>query len=131
MKTFTLILCAVSGILALGAGIVALIVPHLVLSPDLRTPLTQHLIREEAAAFVFIGMMLIWCVRHFERRQPVHIGLVVFTGLFAVIHWLGYLEDGRISLSAIVNTVPFVIFVVTMPRVRAAAEQQGRPASIA
>jgi len=127
MKTFTLVVYAVSGVGALVAGIVALIVPGRALPPHARTALTQHLIREEAAAFVFIGMMLLWCVRHFERRRPVHIGLVVFTGLFAVIHWLGYLEDGRVSVSAIVNTIPFVIFALTMPRARAAAGQPGRP----
>jgi hypothetical protein len=33
MKTFTLIVYAVSGVLALAAGIVALVVPNLVLPP--------------------------------------------------------------------------------------------------
>lgn len=131
MKTFTRIIYAVFGALALIAGVVALISPGVILPPDLRTPVTQHLIREEAAAFVFIGMMLLWCVRHFDRRQPVHIGLVVFTGLFAVIHWLGFFDSGRVSLSAIANTIPFAIFLVTLPRTRNATVERPRPATIA
>lgn len=126
MKTLTLAVYAVSGVLALLAGVLGLVAPGLALPPDLTSPLTVHLIREEAAAFVFIGMMLLWCFRHFERRRPIHIGLVVFTGLFAVIHWLGYLQDGRISTSAVVNTIPFVIFVLTMPRGRVAVERQAQ-----
>ena len=129
MKTFTLVIYAAAGAGALLAGIVALIVPGQILPPDARTPLTIHLIREEAAAFVFIGMMLLWCVRNFERRRPIHIGLVVFTGLFAVIHWLGYLEDGSVSLSAIVNTIPFLVFSVTLPGAGRAAAQPERPAA--
>lgn len=130
MKTLTLAVYTLAGAGALLAGIVALFVPGLALPPDARTPLTIHLVREEAAAFVFIGMMLLWCVRHFERRRPIHVGLVAFTGLFAVIHWLGYFEDGRVSLSAIVNTIPFLVFLVTMPRAGAAAGQPGRPAAM-
>lgn len=129
MKTFTLAVYALAGIGALLAGTVALVVPGLALPPDERTPLTIHLIREEAAAFVFIGMMLLWCTRNFERRRPVHLGLLVFTGLFAVIHWLGYFEDGRVSLSAIVNTVPFLAFAVTIPRADSVAGQPRRPAA--
>lgn len=128
MKTFTLVVYAVAGVGALLAGIVALIIPGQILPPDARTALTIHLIREEAVAFVFIGMMLLWCVRNFERRRPVHVGLVVFTGLFAVIHWLGY-EGGGVSLSAIVNTIPFLVFAATLPRAGAAATQPGRPAA--
>ena len=131
MNTFTRVIYVVAGALAVLAGVVALIAPGMVLPGDLRTPVTLHLIREEAAAFVFIGMMLLWSVRNFERRHGVHIGMVVFTGLFAVIHWLGFFEDGRVTVSAVVNTVPFLIFVATMPRARAIEGQSRRAATIA
>jgi uncharacterized protein DUF4345 len=126
---FTVGVYAVFGSLALIAGIVALIAPDMIL-PDAHTPVMRHLIREEAALFVFVGMMVLWCVRNFERRHAVHAGLVVFTGLFAVIHWLGFFDDHRVTLSAIANTVPFVVFLATMPRARTAVGEK-RPAAMA
>src|SRR5687768_8968668 len=73
----TLGLYALFGGVSLIAGAAALLAPGIVLG-DATTPLTAHLIREEAAAFVFIGLMFFWCIRHFEQRRPVHLALLVF-----------------------------------------------------
>jgi hypothetical protein len=114
MRAFTLGIYAVFGALSLVAATAALLAPQLVLADDF-SPLTAHLIREEAAAFVFIGLMFFWCLRHFDQRRPVHLALMVFTGLFAVIHWADYLREYRHIEGALVNTVPVLVLTVTAP----------------
>ena len=113
MRSTTRAVYVVFGALAIGAGAAALLSPGLILSPEDLTPLASHLVREQAAGFIFIGLMFFWCVRHFDERQPVHFGLLVFTGLFAAIHWAAYLEDQRNLVSPLVNSVPGLVLALT------------------
>lgn len=115
MRAITLGLYGVGGALAVLAGLVAVAAPRKILPGAEITPLAAHLIQEEGATFVFIGSMLLWCTRHFERRRPVHLAMVVLTALFAVIHWMGYVRHPEYIVPALVNTVPFVLFAVTAP----------------
>jgi hypothetical protein len=105
---------AVFGTLALLAGIVALLRPAIIL-PDVHSQLTVHLVREEAACFIFVGLMFFWCLFHFDQRRPVHFALLVFTAIFAGIHWADYLRDLRHLSSPLVNTLPVIILAVTAP----------------
>ena len=104
------------GTLAIGLGIAVLVRPALALPADGLSPLTAHLVREQGAEGVFIGLMAFWCLIHFERRRLVHLALVVFAGLFAAIHWAEYAQARRHLLSPLINTVPFVAFLATTPR---------------
>ena len=101
------------GTLAIIAGSVALLSPGLIVGPEDLTPLVSHLIQEQAAGFVFIGLMCFWCLRHYDERRPVHLGLVLFTGLFAAIHWAAYVRTERDIVSPIVNTVPLLVLALT------------------
>ena len=104
MRAFTLGLYALSGVGAVAGGFAAVVAPGLVVPADELPPLAAHLAREEGAAFVFVGCMVLWCIRHFDRRRPVHLAMVLFTGLMAAIHWAGptvYLGP------ALANTAPF------------------------
>jgi uncharacterized membrane protein len=121
MKAFTLAIYAVLGALALSAGTAALLVPALAIPPESYSPMTAHLIREQAAGFVFIGLMLFWCLRHFEQRRPVHLALLLFTGLFAAIHWADYLQEHRYVLSPVINTLPVLALAATAPFARPSA----------
>jgi hypothetical protein len=116
MTTFTKIVYGVLGTLAVVAGAVALVMPSVALPPGMMTPLTVHLLREEASAFVFIGLMLFWCLTHYEQRRPVHLALVVFIVLFAGVHWHDYLDnyDGDLA-GPLVNTIPVALLVATAP----------------
>lgn len=115
MKTLTRVVYMLFGGLGLIAGSVALLRPTLILSPDVYSPLTAHLVREQAAGFVFIGLMFFWCLRHFDRRRPVHLALLLFTFLFAVIHWSEYLQDHRDIWSPALNTIPSLVLAITAP----------------
>jgi hypothetical protein len=103
--------------LALGALILALSVltlfrPELALHPAETTGTTTHLVREQAAGGVFIGAMAVWCFFHFERRRPVHLALLLFTALFAAIHWAEYLGARRTLVSPLANSAPFALLAL-------------------
>lgn len=116
MKRVTQVLYGLVAAGALAAGVIGVMAPGMIVPEVAASPLTAHLAREEGAAFVFIGLMAIWCLRHFDQRRPVHYAFVVFTALFAAIHWEGYLRSGEYLRGAVVNTVPFIAFAVTAPR---------------
>ena len=103
---------AAFGALSIVLGAIALIRPALALPPGELSPLTAHLVREQAAGGVFIGIMALWCAYRFEQRRPVHLALLVFTALFAAIHWVEYFEDRRHLASPLLNSVPFVAFAL-------------------
>jgi hypothetical protein len=118
MKRLTQALYGLAGAGAISLGVIAVLMPGMILEDAGTSPLVAHLAREQGAEFVFIGLMAIWCLRHFEERRPVHYAFVVFTALFAGIHWAGYLQSGHYILGALANTVPFVAFAITAPRKR-------------
>ncbi|HEV8267046.1 MAG TPA: hypothetical protein VGR00_02385 [Thermoanaerobaculia bacterium] len=120
MNVVARLVYVVFGTLAIGLGIVALVAPALALPRMGYSPLAAHLVNEQGAEAVFIGLMAFWCVAHFDERRPVHYALLVFALLFAGIHWAEYFHGRRQVLSPVVNSVPFVLFAVTAPRGRRA-----------
>jgi hypothetical protein len=116
----------VFGVLGIGLGILVLIRPSLALPPDGVSTLTAHLVREEASEAIFIGLMFLWCLVHFDQSRPVHFALLVFTALFAAIHWGEYFEGRRQISSPIVNSIPLLLLLVISPAVpRATAIRLG------
>lgn len=90
------------------------------------SPDEVHVSREIGAAVVFVGWMHVWCLRHYERRRPVHLGLLVFAALMAGIHWREWLVGARPIASPLANSVPFVVLTAMLPRGRGAADSGGR-----
>lgn len=119
MKTATRLLYGAVALIGLGGGTAAVFAPSLVLPEAQPGTLASHLVREQGAGFVFIGLVAAWCAHHEPSRRPAHYAFLIFTGLFAVIHWLGYLSSGHYIAAAIVNTIPFVAFAATLPGVLA------------
>lgn len=117
MKTFTVVVYAVLGGLALLAGLVAYVMPGVALPSNQVTPLTAHLTRELSSAFIFIGLMFFWCIRHYPQRRPVHLALLVFTLFFAGAHWPGSFANRELT-SILLNSVPVALLAITAPFVR-------------
>lgn len=115
MKAFTVAVYGLFGVLAVAAGLVAFVTPAVALPADGMTPLTSHLTRELSSAFVFVGLMFFWCIRHYEQRRPVHAAFLIFIVLFAGVHWLDYLGDRRNLISPLVNSVPVALLAITAP----------------
>jgi len=121
---------AAFGALATGAGVLALVDPALALPPDGVSPLTAHLVREQGAAGVCIGLIAFWCFFHLEspQRRPVHLALLVFAGLFAAVHWLEYARGRRGLASPLVNSVPLAALLAIVPAGRGARSPEAKDA---
>ena len=115
MKTFTVVVYAVLGGLALLAGLVAYVMPGVALPANQVTPLTAHLTRELSSAFIFIGLMFFWCLRHYPQRRPVHLALLVFTVFFAGAHWPDSFANRRELVSILINAIPVALLGITAP----------------
>ena len=116
MHTFARGLYGLIGALALAAASVVLVWPSAIVTPE-QPGVVTHLLQEQAALFVFVGLMCFWCVRHFSQRQPVHAALFVFVVLFAAVHWWGVLFEGDApSLGGYATLVPVALFAAIWPR---------------
>ena len=116
MQAVTL-LYAVVGTLTLVGGVAGIVAPQISLPADAGA-LARHLVREQAAGFVLIGMLLLWAIRRTELRRPLHIAMLLFTGLFAAIHWREYVVGASGLTSPAVNTVPVAMFAATLRKAR-------------
>lgn len=115
MKIAAIVVYVAFGTLALILGLAALLMPAWALSAQAYTPLTAHLLREEGALGVFVGLMAFWCFAHFDQRRPVHLALLLFAALFAAIHWAEYLNGRRQLSSPLINSIPVLALGVTAP----------------
>jgi peptidoglycan/LPS O-acetylase OafA/YrhL len=112
MKKANQIIYALFGAIAILLGVAVLVFPRLLTSEAERTVPMMHILREEAAAGVFIGLMSIWCIFNYEKRTAVHSFLIVYTFLMAAIHWFDYLTGHRPLMSPLVNSVPLIVLVL-------------------
>jgi uncharacterized membrane protein len=112
MKKVNRIIYGLIGTVAILLGFGVFLLPGLLTSDAERTPAIIHLLREEAAAVIFIGLMSLWCIFNYEKRTAVHYFLIVYAFLMAAIHWSDYLTGHRHLMSPLLNTVPFAVFVL-------------------
>jgi len=118
MNAFTKLVYGVLGAIALAAGIVALFMPEIALPPAMTMPMARHLVREQASAFVFIGLMFFWCLTHYAQRRPVHWALLIFVTIFAGVHWLDYVAGRSGPFYPLINTIPVALIALTAPWTR-------------
>ena len=112
MKKTNQIIYGIFGVGAILYGVAALLFQGALLSETRRSfPLT-HLLREEGAAAVFIGLMALWCIFNYERRAGVHYSLMVFALLIAAIHWWDYIAGQLPWMSPLYNSVPFLVLLI-------------------
>ena len=123
MRKVSLVIYAAFGAIAIVYGTAALLFPAALESYAVQSWRFVHILREQGAAAIFVGMMAFWCIFNYERRRAVHYFLMVFALLLAVIHWHDYFAGHLPWMSPIVNTVPFVVLlimaVLSRPRERA------------
>ena len=112
MTAFTKVVYALLGTFAVVAAAVALVWPELALPPD-ALPIARHLVREQAALFIFVGLMFFWCLTHYEQRRPVHLALLAFIIVFAGVHWLDYVSGRAGIVGPLINTIPVALIAVT------------------
>jgi hypothetical protein len=111
MKKINAIIYGVFGTIALVYGVANLLFPAILVKEAARSFPLAHILREQAAAGIFIGCMALWCIFNYERRRVVHYFLLIFAFLLAAIHWFDYLTGHLIWMSPIYNTLPFAVLV--------------------
>jgi hypothetical protein len=107
---------AAFAVFGIGLGLLVVVDPARALSPGEVSPVAAHLVREQGSEAVFIGLMAVWCMRHYEQRRPVHLALLAFAALFSLAHWIEYAQGRRGLASPLVNSVPLAALLATMPR---------------
>jgi hypothetical protein len=119
MKLAARVVYAALAVLVGLVALLALIKPSLVLSTESYSPFTAHLVQEQAAGGVFVGLMALWCLFHFDQRRHVHCALLVYFALFAGIHWVEYAAGRRHIASPLLNSLPLLALLAITPALRA------------
>jgi hypothetical protein len=70
-----------------------------------------HILREQGAALVFVGLMSLWLLFNYDQRRTVHLFLTLFAFLIAGIHWFDYFGGRKPLASAVLNSLGFVVLL--------------------
>ena len=98
-------------VVLLGTGIVPAWVADRAFALGQDNPLAMHLLQEQAALFVFAGLMFAWFARHYDRSYAFHWAATLTVGLLGFVHWLnayGRFDNDRGTL---INAIPFALFL--------------------
>lgn len=71
-----------------------------------------HLIQELGSILVFTGLITFWFIRHYEHSKAYHWAMTTFWALWALAHWFDGREGPRSVSGPLINTVPFVLFLL-------------------
>ena len=118
MKKFSLMVYGILGTGALLYGVTALLFPSALVSDATQSVHLAHILREQGAAAIFVGLMSFWCILNYERRMIVHYFLTIFAFLLTGIHWFDYFEGHLPLISPFYNTVPFALLLVMAVSIR-------------
>ena len=111
MKKIILVIYGLFGAGAILYGAAALLFPAVLESNAAQSFRFAHLMSEQGAAAIFIGLMAFWCIFNYERRRAVHYSLMVLTLLLAAIHWRDYFAGHLSWMSPLYNSVPFAVLL--------------------
>lgn len=113
MRRVKILVYALVGAVAVIYGLAALILPSGLSSEAATDGHLAHIMREQGAAILFVGLMAFWCMFNYGQSKTIHYFLIVFTFALALIHWYEFLNDNRSLASPLLNSVPFLILLAT------------------
>jgi hypothetical protein len=126
MKKISIVVYALIGAGAILYGAGALFFPTFLESESAQSGELKHILREQGASVVFLGLMSCWCIVRYEQRRLVHYFMTLFGLLLAGIHWNDYAQGTRPLMSGVVNSVPFLaLFVMSIPLLRSDRRNEG------
>ena len=100
----------VFGTLAVVYGLANLVAPSALHSEESQSFALMHNLREQGAAFIFLGLMSLWCTFNYERSRTIHYFLTLFNLLIAGIHWNDFVKGYLPMASPLFNSTAFVVF---------------------
>jgi hypothetical protein len=71
-----------------------------------------HVLQEYGSLLLLLGLLTLWFVRHYDVSGSFHWAMTAFWGLVALIHWLDVRGPVESLVGPLVNTTPFVLFLV-------------------
>jgi len=107
MKKISLVVYGLYGSAAILAGLSALLFPTILESHAPNTELI-HILREQGAALIFVGLISFWLLFNYDQRRTMHFFLTLFAFLIAGIHWFDYFGGRKPLASALLNSLGFV-----------------------
>jgi hypothetical protein len=99
-------------VLLLGTGLLPEAVRGLIIDVARDNPNTLHIMQEFGSLLVFVGLITLWFVRHYDQSGPFHWAMTAFWGLFALVHWFDIRGTFQPGVGQAINTIPFALFVV-------------------
>jgi hypothetical protein len=99
-------------VLLLGTGLLPGPVRDIITDVARDNPNTLHIMQEFGSLLVFVGLITLWFVRHYDQSRPFHWAMTAFWGLFALVHWFDIRGAFQPGVGQAINTIPFAVFVV-------------------
>ena len=99
-------------VLLLGTGLLPGWVHDQIFEIGQNNPFTLHLIQETATLWVLVGMLLFWFARHYDQSLKFHWAMTFYLSLDALVHWFSPYGKFENEPRAIINAVPFFVFLV-------------------
>ena len=112
MKKINSIIYGLFGTGAIVYGVAVLLSPSVLVPEAAQSFPLRHILKEQAAAAIFVGLMAFWCIFNYERRKSVHYCLMVFAFLLAAIHWGDHFAGHLSWISPLYNSVPFIVLSI-------------------
>lgn len=72
----------------------------------------MYLIQETATLWVLMGILLFWFARHYDQSLTFHWAVTFYLSLDAFVHWFSAYGKFEKEPRAIINAVPFFLFLV-------------------
>ena len=110
MAKVTKVVYVVFGAIAILYGLANLLAPSTLHSEEAQSFPLMHNLREQGAAFIFLGLMSLWCSFNYERSKTIHYFLTLFNLFIAGIHWNDFLKGDLPLASPLFNSIAFVVF---------------------
>jgi hypothetical protein len=73
---------------------------------------TLHIMQEFGSILVFVGLITLWFMWHYEQSRPFHWAMTAFWALFALVHWIDVRGSFQFGIGQVINTVPVSLFLL-------------------
>jgi hypothetical protein len=132
-KISRIVYCLI-GILYIVIGVGSMLVPAGwipqrlagdILTREITTPFTEHLLQEFGTVVLAIGLVFLWYARQQKQSRAFHWMMTFYLALDAVIHWIG--PEGLIRpwSRGILNSIPFLVMLLLGLLQLRRSDQQG------
>ena len=100
------------GVLLLGTGVLPAWIHDRVFEVGRSDPFTMHLIQETGTLWVLAGILFLYFARHYDQSRKFHWAATFYFSLDAWVHWFNAFGKFEHEPRAILNAIPFALFLI-------------------